>query len=226
MRWLRGTLLGCLGFWFWAACGGKEPEGDLRVPDQHRAVAELCDDYRASGSSPEANATSPTCTTDSDCEPLEACPQCRLTCIDFFGTKRCGWSVGECARDSDCTAGPNGRCGNNRELWSCSYDECFENSECTSGGPCACGGRYGSDGPNLCMPGNCQTDGDCGNGGYCSPTQGDCGNYSGIIAFYCHTPDDACVNDSECVHPEQGGGYCMYRPELGRWACGYGQCVG
>jgi hypothetical protein len=76
------------------------------------------------------------------------------------------------------------------------------------------------------MAGNCQIDADCGDGGYCSPTQGDCGSYSGIIGYYCHTPADTCVNDSECSDPERGPGYCMYRPELGHWQCGYGQCVG
>ena len=76
------------------------------------------------------------------------------------------------------------------------------------------------------MAGNCQIDADCGDGGYCSPTQGDCGSYTGIIAYYCHTAQDTCVNDSECIDPERGPGYCMYRPELGHWQCGYGQCVG
>jgi hypothetical protein len=78
---------------------------------------------------------------------------------------------------------------------------------------------------NACLPGNCQTDGDCGSSGYCSPTFGGCGDYGGVIAYYCHTPADTCIDDSDCVSPERAG-YCMYSPEVGRWACGYGQCVG
>lgn len=200
-----------------------------RVPEKHRALGEQCDDERAPGNgTPYFDQTSATCTTDSDCEePNFNCgPDCRTTCFEFEGVKRCAWSRGECAYDGECTAGQNGRCGNNRENWTCSYDECFNDSECTSGGPCACGGRYGPEGPNTCMDGNCRIDADCGAGGYCSPTLGDCGDYSGIIGYYCRTPRDTCVNDSECVDPERGEGYCMYRPELAHWQCGYGQCVG
>lgn len=217
-------MLGWLGLSLCAACASDS----AAVPDRHRAVAEQCDDYRAGGSLPYVDSTAPSCMTDSDCEALESdCgPNCRMTCSESDGVRGCTRSRGECVRDSDCTAGANGRCDNNREWWSCSYDECFDDSACTTGGPCACGGRYGSDGPNVCMAGNCQTDADCGDAGYCSPTQGVCGSYGGIIGFYCRTPTDTCVNDSECADPTRGGGYCMYTPELGHWACGYGQCVG
>jgi hypothetical protein len=135
-----------------------------------------------------------------------------------------GQGTGECSRDADCTNGDNGRCSSNRGLSRCTYDVCFEDAECTGGGPCACGGGFGA--ANACLPGNCQVDADCGSGGYCSPTFGDCGNYSGVIAYYCHTPNDACVDDSECTNAEVPRGYCMYRPERGYWVCGYGQCVG
>jgi hypothetical protein len=210
--------------------GSSSDDDDLppRVPEVHRAAGEQCDDERAPGNSPPyVSEDSPECTVDSDCEPVDYCSfSCRMTCLDTGAGKRCAYAIGECTFDSDCTAAANGRCSDNRGYWSCSYDKCFNDSECSSGGPCACGGAYGPDGPNTCMAGNCQIDADCGDDGYCSPTQGDCGSYSGIIAYYCHTPQDTCVNDSECSDPERGAGYCMYRPELGHWQCGYGQCVG
>lgn len=207
------------------ACAGAAQE----EPEIHRAVGELCDDERAEGNyAPYFDETSPECTTDADCDaPDFNCgPDCRTTCFESGGVKRCAWSRGECISDKDCTAGANGRCGNNREHWTCSYDECFEDSACSAGGPCACGGNFPPAGPNRCMPGNCRVDADCGSGGYCSPTQGDCGSYAGVIGYYCRTPKDTCLNDSDCYEPDRGLGYCMYRPELGHWQCGYGQCVG
>jgi hypothetical protein len=107
----------------------------------------------------------------------------------------------------------------------CTYDTCYSDSSCTLGGPCACEGESGSPG-NSCVRGNCRTDADCGSNGYCSPTLGGCGNYGGVVGYYCHTAADTCVNDSECVMPMMPPGYCMYSPEVGHWACGYGQCVG
>lgn len=237
MRAVRWLLLGGVVALLGAACAGKSQDAGSgggpgrRVPEKHRAAGEQCDGERAPGNSPPYfDQTSPECTTDSDCQdgPGFNCGNdCRMTCFDAGTVKRCAWSRGECVYDSDCSEGNNGRCGNNREHWTCSYDECFSDSECATGGPCACGGAYGPEGPNTCMPGNCQSDADCGNDGYCSPTQGDCGSYSGIIGYYCHTPQDTCIDDADCGPREnQGPGYCMYRPELGHWQCGYGQCVG
>jgi hypothetical protein len=193
-----------------------------RVPAKHRASAASCDDQRPSGNARPYE--SQPCTQDSECASACSDNSCRAACLDYGEGPVCASAVGDCLRDADCTAGANGRCNNNREYWTCSYDQCFSDAACTSGGPCACEGESGALG-NACLPGNCQTDADCGNAGYCSPTFGGCGNYSGVIAYYCHTRGDACVDDSDCVSPEQAG-YCMYSPEVGHWACGYGQCVG
>jgi hypothetical protein len=203
----------------------------VRVPQVHRTAGEQCDDERPPGNGdPAFDSSSPTCMTDADCTAMgSSCGAgCRLTCFESQGVKRCASYGGECFRDSDCSAGENGRCFNSRENRQCTYDECFSDSECSLGGPCACGGRYSGDpGPNVCMAGNCRTDADCPSTNYCSPTQGECGSYGGIIGYYCHTPSDTCVDDAECVGDStRGAGYCMYRPELGHWACGFGQCVG
>ena len=92
-------------------------------------------------------------------------------------------------------------------------------------GVCACGGGFWSDN-NVCLnDGNCRTDADCGEGGACSPTLGDCGDYAGVVAYYCHTPTDECVDDADCTGTA-GRGYCAYNPAAGHWMCSDAQCVG
>ena len=130
----------------------------------------------------------------------------------------------QCSRDADCTDGVRGRCQLHRVV-ACSYDECTQDSECSTGGPCGCEMDYSSD-ANACLGGNCQIDSDCGAGGYCSPSMGTCGTYLGIVAYWCHTPADECVDDIDCVDPEMGAGYCMYSSEVTHWVCAYSSCAG
>jgi hypothetical protein len=128
-----------------------------------------------------------------------------------------------CLEDSDCTAGPNGRCGNpgGPAGCSCSYDACTQDTDCPSGKTCACHGSPFSAVGNTCVAGNCRVDADCGAGGYCSPTapsDGVCGNVAG---YYCHTPNDLCLNDSDCVDAGggPGGSFCEYSTTNSRWEC-------
>jgi hypothetical protein len=212
-----------------AACGGSSsPLPDLagRVPQKHRALATACDHERLPGYARHYGEPTPCPQDGGSCEVQESCPTCRVACVDYGegAGAQCVTGNGECLIDADCTANDNGRCFVNRGLQFCTYDTCYSDATCSSGGPCACEGESGSPG-NTCLPGNCQTDADCGGNGYCSPTLGGCGNYTGVIAYYCHTPTDRCLDDSDCVS-EQGPGYCMYTPEVGHWTCGYGQCVG
>jgi hypothetical protein len=130
-----------------------------------------------------------------------------------------------CQQDSDCVEGANGRCDVLRFGPTCSYDACFEDSECNSGGPCRCG-LAASTSANTCMGGNCKVDTDCGEGGYCSPSMGSCGSYLGVVAYWCRTSKDTCVEDTECVDSEMDAGYCAFLPEVGHWACHYTQCIG
>jgi len=70
--------------------------------------------------------------------------------------------------------------------------------------------------PNRCLPhGNCSTDADCGSAAYCSPSLllGDTCNPTNI-AFYCHTSNDECVDDSQCTQ-----GYCLYDAAKKHWRC-------
>lgn len=136
----------------------------------------------------------------------------------------------ECTEHADCTEGENGRCvGNSHDGWHCTYDLCFEDSDCSGSRVCECGGGFRSD-HNVCLPGNCQTDADCGENGFCSPSFGSCGDYSGVVAYYCHTCEDECVDDSDCADMGDGSGwgdpYCMYNETVGHWTCSDSQCAG
>jgi hypothetical protein len=170
-----------------------------RVPQKHRATAVACPTERPAGS----------CT------------------IADGGTS-------SCISDSDCTAGSNGRCNSvQRVLYgcTCTYDDCTTDADCQKqGGPCEC--RPAAQGivapvatqGNVCMLGNCRVDGDCGAGGYCSPTLGTCGAYGGVEGYYCHTAKDKCVDDGDCA--AQGGGDCRYDTTNGVWACATSFCAG
>ncbi len=131
-------------------------------------------------------------------------------------------STGECARDADCTAGFNGRClGATGNSCACGYDACRTDADCPTGTACACDAGYGGNafpGPTQCLPSGCRLDSDCASG-YCSPSRvpgapGGCG--AARYGYYCHTPNDACGNDSDCGGL---GNACIYSPELHHWTC-------
>jgi len=193
--------------------GGTSPEGGSagmvalagaggatpREPTKHRPTATTCDQTRASND--------PGAPTDPDAPRVD------------------------CRAHTDCTAGENGRCaGNGHDGWRCTYDNCFADSDCAAGASesrvCACDGGDRSDN-NVCLPGNCRVDADCGEAGYCSPSFGDCGNYFGVVGYYCHTNTDECVNDADCTADgTRPQGYCAFRPTIGRWQCSNINCVG
>jgi len=134
------------------ACGQKETTcpSAARVPLHHRPSSSACPQQRAP-ETPEASTS---------CEVPDAAPTGPLC---------------ECSKDSDCTAGLNGRCGNSGGGPAgtfCSYDQCFSDSQCGDGGTvCDCRPSSASNAPNYCLAsGNCLVDSDCGPGGYCSPS--------------------------------------------------------
>ena len=161
-----------------------------------------------------------------------------------------GGGCGVCASDSDCTAGPNGRCytGGGAGHSSCSYDECFGDSDCEGGAPCDCRASSSSLTANSCRTAsNCTVDSDCGPGGYCSPSVpagfcsclstalcGDSGSSctaNGVSVpcdcgdscghgYFCHTRCDECVDDSDCGDQET----CNYDTLSDRWDCS--ECLG
>jgi len=141
-----------------------------------------------------------------------------------MGTCNFGGSGGPgmCSSDSQCAdAGPNGRCieSNGGAVYcSCTVDTCADDSGCGKDEVCAChGSPYTGGAGNHCVPGNCRVDADCGSVGWCSPsysTNG-CGDIGG---YYCHTPQDQCVNDSDC--PTMNGPMnCSYDSGLRYWRC-------
>jgi hypothetical protein len=85
------------------------------------------------------------------------------------------------------------------------------------------------DSANVCDPGgNCLVDSDCGPGGYCSPSTGSC--YVNPGPYYCHTPMDTCINDSDCPSVDAGTSSCpvltscAYDPDAGHWGCSNSVC--
>jgi hypothetical protein len=134
---------------------------------------------------------------------------------------------GRCARDADCAGGKNGRCMSSRVGFSCSYDACTTDADCPGDRVCDCGSALSTTNAreaNRCLKSNCHVDADCGAGGYCSPSLSDCGNYSGIMGYFCRTAKDTCVNDSDCT--DGGDGYCAWQETVARWQCSYSHCVG
>jgi hypothetical protein len=97
----------------------------------------------------------------------------------------------------------------------CVYDTCATDADCDPGKVCHCSASASA----RCLSlGNCRTDADCGGGNYsyCSPSMGpDCSGYHYIDSYRCHTPTDACIDDSDCT----GGDYCNFNDYAGRWTC-------
>src|SRR5579859_2594981 len=101
-------------------------------------------------------------------------------------------------------------------------EPCTSDGDCGSTDVCSCegmtrGSRVSGPDGNVCIHSNCRADSDCATGS-CSPTlDADCGPFYGIRGYYCHTCEDTCTNDSECVRPPRADGqttkgYCAYQP--------------
>ena len=126
---------------------------------------------------------------------------------------------GSCKTDADCTHGRNGRCEQERAGLLCSYDSCAADADCGAGKTCDCG-RPGS---SSCLTSGCRVDADCGPGHYCSPSEGDCGGYSGTVTYACHSKADDCTDDEDCKEP---GATCRFVAAAGHWKCSASHCVG
>jgi hypothetical protein len=132
-----------------------------------------------------------------------------------------------CATDADCSAGMDGRCLPSRFYsCQCSYSDCNADSDCPTGQDCACSVTLrftNGNGPNQCVPANCASDADCASG-FCSPsysTSSPCQYF--VAGYYCHTAQDECGINSDCVVDGIGYAACVFQPEIGHWACVLGQ---
>jgi hypothetical protein len=151
-----------------------------------------------------------------------------------------GSQLTDCTRDSDCTAGANGRClgggGGPACQYGCSYDDCSSDSDCTGHAPCVCRSSSADTAPNSCATeSNCRVDADCGPGGFCSPSVGPCDSKNFCHAdsgtgcsacgcpgscgdgYFCHTPKDSCLDDNGCV----SGMGCEFDLTSQSWMCVY-----
>jgi len=193
-----GGGTGGVGGGMGGGAGGGSGGATGRVPMKHRPAHALCDDQRAPGV----------------CGLPAAMPL----------------PVNGCTTDAECNMsnmGTNGRClsGGRLPTCLCSYDTCFADTDCAGKGPCDCRvkGSPPANRANVCLKGNCQVDADCGPGSYCSPTYDfGCGRYFGVVGYYCHKANDACIDDTDCAAP----GDCRYNPAVGAWACATSQCAG
>ena len=131
----------------------------------------------------------------------------------------------------------------------CIYDTCFSDSDCPNNQPCGCRASASDNRKNACLAGsNCRIDTDCGPVGYCSPSQvgnlcvcmsaafckpddsGAC--YVGLTqvpclcgdscghGYFCHTPQDTCVDDSDCTDANA----CNFDLLSQTWTCSW--CMG
>jgi hypothetical protein len=103
-------------------------------------------------------------------------------------------------------------------------DECLTDGDCGAAMACACAGttfEYAHGTRNLCVPAGCHIDADCGAGGSCSPSVGDCGTFYGTQLYACHSSDDECGSDADC-----SDGYCEFNPAVSHWTCGNQFCAG
>lgn len=122
-----------------------------------------------------------------------------------------------CAGDSDCGAYPPGVCSGPDFYCSCKYP-CTHDDECGAGAICVCntGGSHPFYNYLGCMRAGCRSDADC-DGAHCSLAFGRCFE---LLGFYCHTPEDECGGDRDCIDLDLGD-RCAYSEETGRWYCDY-----
>jgi hypothetical protein len=154
-----------------------------------------------------------------------SCPQERGPGTSNFGTCNCPQCP--CIQDGDCVGGTNGRCTSGPFACSmgCSYDACFSDADCAGNMPCACRSSDSNSMLNFCAnQSNCHIDADCGLDGACSPSllnlvqnngYATCNDWA--TGYFCHTPNDRCIDDSDCYQ-----GTCNFDLTNQVWSCG--QC--
>jgi hypothetical protein len=200
--------------WLAAGCGGgvgaASPDGaELgRIPANHRPSDTQCLQPAPAGT----------------CDAISGCADGGGAGICLTSPDPSRWT---CLSDGDCgDAGISSRCSKQFGLAGCfcTSDRCVGDGDCPSGQTCAChGAPYMFGFGSACVPGNCRVDADCGARAYCSPTPALPCNMNGRdlycqgVGYYCHTPKDQCIDDSDC----QGAGFpgCLFDQSAGYWKC-------
>ncbi len=182
--------------------GSDVPGGTLTRPEpMHREVAEACE------------------------FTLE--PRPNPTCIPSYPEG--GDPQSECMADAECK-GDGARCldewqGMGETLCTCHVPECSEDTDCPNKAVCKCGktenvlatyceGPTGKPCLHKCLPSDCWTDADCGEGKLCSPSWDICGWQ--MVGYHCHDPAAVeCFSKWECMGENWG---CNFEKGKG-WLC-------
>lgn len=118
----------------------------------------------------------------------------------------------QCHKDSECTAGKNGRCsmmggGHAAMVVTCTYDACDGDADCKGAGElCMCGSR------NQCVQANCHDDADCVGGQHCRDSAA---SDRSTWGRFCHTNKDKCASTADCADSEE----CAFETAARRWEC-------
>ena len=208
-----------------AACGG------LATVDAPKSVVDGGTQPAQDGGSPRADGSAPSRVPTDHRPTATTCTGDRPPGISAADSAHFS---GDCRSDADCTAGKNGRC--ELEALSklvCTYDECAADSDC-SAGVCTCrnDAHFGA---NTCFHGDCTTDADCGSS-YCSPSgttiQSNCMTTAtgpvpaSAFGYFCHSPADECVDDSDCGPDAHFSDVCAFQSETRKWVCLKLRCSG
>jgi len=218
------------------ACGGAltTPKGgddagadaatDSQIVTNHRAAGAACPQSRGPGA-PAPNVE--TCTSDQflDCLQDTDCTagtngRCftggPIACLSV-----CSYDT--CASDSDCP--DNQPCVCRPSSTDSAANSCVTGGNCRVDTDCGPGGSCSPSQVNsfcfcpstaLCTPDDVCTA--CTSDGSCTSVPCACGDSCGH-AFFCHTPQDDCGNDSDCA----GSNTCNYDVLINRWTCAW--CV-
>jgi len=197
---------------------------DGEAPLTHRSAGNACPQVRAAinavSACDEAGCPSGMCTIDTDCTAGD-----NGRCGDSGGcgpAATLGCSYDQCFADSECEGGPclcrpssSSSAANQCFAGNCKVDsDCGHDGYCSPSLPC-----YGCGGYCPSYTGPCPADsGDECSAGPCICSTGP--NLCPTLGYYCHTPDDSCVNDSDCA----GGTQCLYNVVKQAWACLGAEC--
>jgi hypothetical protein len=208
--------------------GGDKVDGTViqgcrnaRIPKSHRASGSTCPQERALGisglgpsCSPDAGGST-TCWQDSDCKAGN-----NGRCYGGWNRLPCAsqCSYDSCSNDFDCPA--NQPCECRASDFDSTANTCVAGSNCRVDSDCGpCGYCSPSQVNVFCFCPSTALCKDGGGGCYEGTSTGwkevpcSCGDACGH-GYFCHTPNDSCVDDSDCKQ-----GTCNFDTQEKRWSC-------